>query len=573
MNIHPFMSSLRKGGYCAASAAVLLLASNAWALTPGSAEPGRVGDQIQQPDISGPVSSQVNVPEIRIEGAPAGADKIRFTLKSLRIDGVSAYNESDLKPVYASDLGQTITLTRLYEIAAAITRKYRNDGYIISQTVVPQQTIAGGDARLLVVEGSLDRVSIEDETGGAYASAHLQHLADKLRASAPLKSGDIERYLLLINDIPGVTARSIIGPSATVTGKADMRIVVERDPMHFMLGADNYGSAYLGPWQLSGAAQFNNLFGVNDRVLGQVVAAPVDHEMSYFYGAYEMPVWDEGTTLTLDVAYTETDPGFDLRPLGAEGFSTTVGLTARHPLIRSRNENLTLRARLEGKSSSTKNDFGVTTDDDTRALRIGARYELLSTWLGTSVNMADAQVSKGLGIFGASDKGDTDLSRAAGDPEYTKFEAEITRLQRIVQDFNVLLGVKGQKSSGALLASEEFGIGGMSYGYGRGYDPSEILGDEGIAGKVEVQWNTHVFDQTITSLQLFGFYDVGAVWNDDPTTPADKKVSIASTGVGARARITPAVNFDLTWAVPLTKDVSTENNTDSRWFASLTTRF
>ncbi|HEY8963421.1 MAG TPA: ShlB/FhaC/HecB family hemolysin secretion/activation protein, partial [Alphaproteobacteria bacterium] len=151
--------------------------------------------------------------------------------------------------------------------------------------------------------------------------------------------------------------------------------------------------------------------------------------------------------------------------------------------------------------------------------------------------------------------------------------AELTRLQRIVKDFNILVGVKGQISNGPLLASEEFGIGGMSYGYGRGYDPSEILGDEGVVGKLEVQWNTHVFDEHITSLQLFGFYDVGAVWNDDPTTPADKRNSVASVGLGARARLTQAINADATLAFPMTKDVDTQDDTDPRLFVSLTSRF
>jgi len=579
MNIRHFMYSLRKGGYCAASAAVLLLAQNAWALgpgTPGSAEPSRVEDQIQKHDLNGPVSNDVSIPEVRIEGAPAGAEHIRFTLKSIKIEGNNIYSENELAPIYQDQIGKTISLTDLYGIAGAITKKYRNDGYIISQTVVPQQTIAGGDAKLLVVEGSLDQIVVDDPDGGKmpYATAHIQALADKLHATDhPLRSSDIERYLLLINDIPGVSARSIIGPSTTQTGKADMRIIVTRDPANFLLGVDNYGSAFLGPDQLTAAAQINNIFNQDDRLLAEAVLAPYDDEMQYWYGAYERPLGSEGATLTADISYTDTEPGFTLREFGAEGFSTTIGATVRYPLIRSRNQNLTLRARLETKTSSTKNDLGITTDDDTRSVRLGAHYELLSTAFGTSVNMADFQVSKGLGIFGASDKGDSDLSRADGDPEYTKFELEMTRLQRIVQDFNVLVGFKGQKASEALLAQEEFGLGGMSYGYGRGYDPSEILGDDGIAGKVELQWNAHMFDEHITSLQFFTFYDVGEVWNKDATTSADKRDSIASAGLGARARLTPSVNADITWAKPLTRDVATNADTNSRWFASLTTRF
>lgn len=539
----------------------------------GGADPGRVQGQVPRLDLQDDSSTQVNVPEVRIEGAPQGADNIRFVLKDLQLEGVTAYSADELRSIYANDLGQTITLTRLYEIAGDITRKYRNDGYIITQTVVPAQTIDGGDARLLVVEGSLDQVMVEGPLPAA-STAQIQRMANKLRDSQPLRAQDLERYLLLINDLPGVSARSIIGPSATETGKADLRVLVnERDAYDFFAGADNYGSEYLGPLQLTAAAVRNGIFGRNDSLLVQGVMTPSDDELYYAYGAYSMPLGAEGTKLTLDYAYTDTKPGEDLEVFDVEGFSTTVGATLTHPFIRTRNENLTARLRVEGKTSSTKSELGVSTDDDIRSVRLGARYELLSTFIGTSVNMVDVQVSKGLGIFGASEEGDSDLSRAEGDPEYTKFEAEITRLQRIVKGFNILLGVRGQISPDHLLSSEEIGFGGMGVGYGRGYDPSEIVGDDGVAAKVEVQWNAPVLQDTIESFQLYGFYDVGSVWNSDATTADDEKNSIASTGFGFRSKITPTINFDAAVAFPLTESVATENDRDPRYLFSLNSTF
>lgn len=540
---------------------------------PGSASPGRVRNQIQNLELDQKVVPQVDVPEIRVEGAPAGADNIRFVLKTVTLEGVNAYSQDELAPIYANDIGQTITLTRLYEIAGEITRKYRNDGYIITQTVVPVQTIEGGDAKLLVVEGALDQIIVEGDVNER-DGLRIRQIADKLKNSQPLSSKDMERYLLLINDLPGVSARSIIGPSATANGRADMRVIVTRDPYSFLAGIDNYGSAFLGPWEIAGAAQFNNILGLNDSIVAQMVTAPYDDELYYTYLAYGLPLNAEGTKLTLDLTYSDTEPGFTARALGAEGFSTMWGATLEHPFIRSRNENLTARLRFDMESSSTKSDIiGASTDDDIRSARIGARYEKLSTLIGTSVNMIDVQLSQGLDVFHASDEGDSDLSRLDGDPQYTKFEAEITRLQRIVKDFNVLVGVKGQVANSPLLSPEEFGVGGMSYGYGRGYDPSEITGDNGVAAKVEVQWNTHMFDGTIESLQVFGFYDVGTVWNKDATTPADERNSVASTGLGLRSRITPSITADATVAFPMTADVATEGDTDPRYFVSLVSRF
>ena len=558
----------------------LLLGCCLMAVTPafaqeirGGADAGRVEGQVRKLELDASSAPEINVPEVRVEGAPQGADSMRFVLKDLTVEGVTAYNQAELEQIYAGDIGQTITLTRLYEIAGQITRKYRNDGYIITQTVVPTQTIDGGHARLLVVEGSLDQILVEGPLG-PNSREQIQRIANHLHASQPLKSDDLERYLLLINDLPGVSARSVIGPSATQTGKADIRILLnERDDYDFFAGVDNYGSQYLGPWQLTGAVVVNDIFDMNDSFLFQEVASPMDDELYYTYAAYSMPLGSQGTKLVLDYAYSDTKPGYDLEIFDVEGFATTVGATLTHPFIRSRNENLTGRLRMEGKTSSTKSELGVSTDDDIRSVRLGARYELLSTFLGTSVNMVDMQVSKGLSILGASGSDDPDLSRAEGDPTYVKFEAEITRLQRIVQGFNVLVGVKGQISPDNLLSSEEIGFGGMGIGYGRGYDPSEIVGDDGVAAKVELQYNAHWFDEHIESLQLFTFFDVASVYNSDATTPDDEKNSIASTGVGFRTRLTDAINFDATAAFPMTEPVAANGDRDPRFLFSLTSSF
>ncbi len=535
---------------------------------PGSATPGRVEDQFQTPKFKSDLVPQVNIPEVRYEGAPDGADRITFVLQDLNIDGVTAYTPAELRTVYAGDVGKTISLARLYDLAASLTRKYRNDGYIITQVIVPAQTIQSGVVRLQVVEGSIDQVTVEGDTKG---SARIQELADNLKHEKPLTARGLERQLLLINDLPGVTARSVISPSATQTGRADIRIIVERDPIEYLIGADNYGSRYLGPVQLTGAVQVNNPAGLNDKINLQTVVVPEDDELYYGYAAWTVPLNSYGTNLTLDLSHADTEPGYDLEMFDFEGYSTTYGAQVDHSFIRTRNENLSGRVRFDWRRATTRSDLGFSTEDEIRSLRLGGRYEMLSTLLGVSINTFDIQASKGLGVFGASDENDSTLSRADGDPQYTKIEGEYQRLQRLGSDFNILLGVKGQLASNALLSSEEFGIGGMDYG--RGYEPSEIVGDDGISGKLELQWNKPLFQTTLSSSQLFAFYDVGSVWNKDATTSADKRNSIASTGIGARTTIGDSLTVDALVALPLTADVSTAEDKDPRFFIGTTKRF
>lgn len=552
------------------------LSAAAMAQTPPSADAGRTDRTIRERIAVPNVSPDIQVRDIASHRAPAGAEKVTFTLNSISLEGVTAYNPATLQKVYADKLGQTISLADLYGIAANLTTKYRNDGYILTQIIVPPQTIDGGNVRLQVVEGYIDQVTVNsDDAKEAKALGLMRRYASEInKGGKALNTRDLERALLLINDLPGISARSIIAPSANKTGAADLTIMVERDPYDAFIGIDNYSSRFLGRWQgMAGGSINSGILNDNEKISGQVVYAPhgplTDHELAYISGSYWTPIGGYGTNLELLYSYTDTEPGLDLREFDVEGKSKYLALTLKHPFIRSRDLNLTGRLLLDGRNASNKNNIPDNREDKIRALRMGGRLEFVDTLLSGGVNTLDIEAAKGLDIFGASDKGDAQLTRADGDPEFFKIEAELQRLQRLSQQFNLLLGVKGQSSSDALLSSEEFGFGGSSYG--RGYDPSEIVGDDGVAGKVELQWNPIYQSTWMNSPQVFGFWDIGKVWNDNAVVNSVE--SVASAGLGFRADFVYDIATEFYVAVPLTHDVEAERDDDARFYLSVSKRF
>jgi hemolysin activation/secretion protein len=70
------------------------------------------------------------------------------------------------------------------------------------------------------------------------------------------------------------------------------------------------------------------------------------------------------------------------------------------------------------------------------------------------------------------------------------------------------LGLKGQLNSSGLLSAEEFRAGGGNYG--RAYDPSEISGDYGAAGYLELQRTLKAHNAFFRNTQIYGFYDLAA---------------------------------------------------------------
>lgn len=535
----------------------------------GIADPGRIEKTLTDERLVPQVGPDVKVKEMSLAKAPEGAENIKFNFGGVVLEGASEYNDDDLLPLYQDMIGSEITLADLYGVANRMTLKYRNDGFILTQVVVPPQTIEDGIARLQVVEGYIDNVIIQGGDEGNFALDMVRSYASRISTGGAMNVADMERQLLLINDLPGVNARSVISPSATTPGAADLLIIVERDPFDAILGVNNHGSKFLGPWQGTGAASFNSILGLNEQITTQAVLAP-DSGIELAFGSvgYEQPVGPWGTKLSVTGSITDTDPGFTLSPFEVEGLSRSISVKATHPVVRSRDTNVFARLLGEWRNVESENNVELTRKDRIRAVRAGVQVEFLERLLGTAVNTLDLEVSKGLDIMGASDKGDANMTRAAGDPQFTKANLQVQRLQRITNTINILFAGRAQIASNALLSSEEFGIGGISTI--RGFSPSEAVGDDGIAGKVELQWKTPIKPVPV---QVFGFLDSGRAWNKDATTSAAKRNSLTSTGAGVRLDLPLDVDAEFVAAKPLHRDVQTARDRDTQFLFSLNKKF
>jgi hemolysin activation/secretion protein len=525
----------------------------------GTTDAGRVEKRLELNNVpSRPVSDSIDVKPIAPTEAPAGADQMFLTLVDVSVEGMTVYNNTDIQVMFAAKAGQKIALSDVYVMAAQLTAKYRNDGYILTQVIVPPQTIEGGHVKLQAVEGRIDAISLEGPLS-AYEAKIVNGYAQFAKKAGVTNIKNLEHAMLLINDLPGVSARSVLSPSPTQVGAADMRVIIERKKYDGEVGFDSYGSPYLGPNQLSAAYATNSLLGLSERIAVQAAYAPgkqFTKELAYGEISYAQPVGVYGTFVKATLSKAFTEPGDDLKSFNINGRSTYGEVRVDQPVFKTRAFSLNLNAQLDARKSNTTSNVDVRRVDNIRALRIGADANFSDTLLGAAVNTANITVSQGLGIFGASDKGQTGLSRASGDPQFLKYEAELQRLQRVTTGLNVLTGVRGQYSSDALLSPEEFGVGGS--GYGRGYDPSEIVGDKGVAAKAELQWSNPVKSSVFNTYQVFAFYDVGRIWNKDATTSADKINSIASTGFGARGNFLFGTTAEAFWALPLTADVASD---------------
>jgi hemolysin activation/secretion protein len=563
--------------FLASLAALTLLSTAALAQSiPSSVDPGRINNDLNKQNNIPQVSTPAELTSSQEIQAPKGAEKITLVLRGVDVTGAQKISATRLASTYKHLIGKKISLADVYGVANAMTRMYRDAGYLLSRAVVPQQEIGNGVVKIQIVEGFVSSYSIQGADFGT--RSQIEAYARNMMKDGALTSKSLERYLLLMNDLPGMKVRAVLSPSKTTVGGAHMTLVLDQRRFQGNAVLDNLGNRFLGPERLTLGGQANSLFGSTDQLNGTVLWTPSHDELRYFSLGGKHNVGSEGTRVGINGSFTETDPTIPgtIGALNPRGQAYVVSLNAEHPFVRSRAFNLFGRASFdmtENKNLYGPGLSGIETDDDQRILRMGGLLTMLDRYAG--YNAMNATVSQGFEFLGASEKGDTNLSRTAGDPSFTKFEAEASRMQRLFNSpFTATLGVAGQYSGQALLASEEFGLGGSDYG--RGYDSSEVTGDKGLAGKVEVGYGVPVNAPYFNDYQLYTFYDVGAVWNRDPGAGVSPRQSTASAGIGTRLNFTDTIRGDMYLAKPLTRPVASrqaEDGDDLRFRFSLGAQF
>lgn len=560
--------------FCVISALLVLtplIARAAVANVPSSADAGRIEERLsplKAPALREMPAAPSTAPLVQ---APAGAENMRFVLTAVTLKGATVYPARQLSLLYKSRLGKNVSLADVYAIAQSITAKYRNDGYILSQAVVPPQTIDGGRVTLRVIEGFVDKAVIQGGQGADISL--LQRLANNIAAVRPLNEAVLERNVLLMNDLAGITARAVLSPSALHTGAATLTIAVSQKPYDVFLQEDNRGSRYLGPFQSYANTQLNNRFGLGEAASFSFMTTPGSRALGYAALGWSQPIDARGTTLSFSASVTQTRPAFTLAPFDVRGRAHTYSLSLSHPFIRTRTKNLSAALMFDTLDSTrTDNLGGAAVNDRLRVLRLNGSYQSSDAWLTAAggANALSLQLSKGLPVLNASRKGDGNMTRARGNPQFFKGTFNAARTQRLSGLFSFYGAVFGQWSPDTLLASEEFGLGGASFG--SAYDSSEITGENGVAARLELRAD-HPSPAPAAFVQFYGFYDIGKVWDKDNAVARDRQMSLADAGAGVRVNMGTHMTGSLELAIPLTRAVATTGDKNPRLFGSLTASF
>jgi hemolysin activation/secretion protein len=471
------------------------------------------------------------------------AEGLVVELRSVRFSGDTATAAAEnLAALTAPYIGRTVGHPELLQIADAITRELRARGYLLARAYLPRQDLTDGNLDIAIAAGRLQsgagRIVVHGTT--RIAASRIQAIAEAaLPAGRPLRSDDLERAVLLINDLPGVTARSTL-ERGDETGTS--RLVIDAAQGALVQGSawsDNFGNRSTGTARVGAQVQLDDPLG-----LGDVAALGVTKSTGSTLANlnYSVPLTASGLRLNAGASYLRYHVDQDaFRALDLRGDATTAQLGLSYPLLRTRERNLTASATYEHRQLK----------DEVLDLQVRSR-KLDSVTFGLNGNRVDSFGGGGVVEGGLwLEAGRADLSGNADDRRFDsltsrthggfeKLSLRASRLQNLGgvpgSEWTLFAGASGQLASSNLDGSEKFILGGPS-GV-RAYPVGEAAGDQGVLGTLELRRNVNVGGDL--RLQLLGFVDTGYVklhkqtWAGSVVNADDANgYSLSGAGIGA----------------------------------------
>ena len=474
----------------------------------------------------------------------------QITVKVFRFAGNTLLHDEQLLPAVNSYLNRPLNFKELQDASASVASTYREAGWIV-RAYLPRQEITGGVVTIQIVEAVFGGVRLEGPKPERESFYHVSDIIEaQQKAGEPFNAIALDRALLLASDLPGVSVTGGLSEGRK-PGETDVLLSFVNKPLfNSDFTIDNTGGRTTGRERLTGNTYINSYFGS-----GEIISASYIHTFDgsrlasdgsdYIRIGFTHPIGLDGWRVGFSgsfLNYNLIAPEFTA--LGADGTSSTVGLEATYPLIRSRLYNIYLNANVDHKSFNNKYQNIVSSHYMSDSFSAGVSGNSYDNFFGGGANTFNLSLVEGiLNLDGSPNRSADEITtRTAGN--YTKIRFGISRQQSITEDISFFASYSGQWAGKNLDSSEKFYLGG-SAGV-RAYPANEGGGTDGHLINAELR--AHIWE----GITLTGFFDYGRILvnhdNSYAGSPTPGGYSLKGAGLSATWQIESGPTLKAIWA-------------------------
>ncbi len=499
------------------------------------------------PDRLPPPSPEILLPPL---GPPADQDDPseavgEIQVREIQVLGNTVFSAEELAPIIEAYEGRSLVFEDLINLRTEITDLYVANGYTTSGAFIPPQDVTDGVVQVQVVEGRLDRLSLDGVS--RLSEGYIRRRIGRA-AESPLSLPKLERALQLLQQDPAIASVRAELVAGRAPGLSELRLnVTEASPVEGGLGLANRNSPNVGSIRPSAQLEFHSPLGIGDSLWGEFALTDGVREGRI---EYQIPINAENTRLSF--LYKRGRSQVVQSPFNVLGIRSTEEnwqLGVSHPIWETPNDQFRVGLSLGIQRSRTflsNNDpfsFSPGPQQGRSNLTV---LQLTQEWSSRSpaeVVAARSQFSLGLDAFNAT--------RNQEDPDGTFFAwlGQFQWVRSLSPDTLLIARVASQLSADPLLPISQFGMGGPDTV--RGYLQNQRVGDSGIIASLEFRYPLIQDPGGLGTLQIAPFLDVGTVWNLGSDRDIPNPQTLVGTGLGLRWDFSPDFSATLDWGIPL----------------------
>jgi hemolysin activation/secretion protein len=491
-----------------------------------------------------------NEPQIETDKNQPSAEVNLFDILEFNVTGNTLLKNTVIEQAVYPFLGEKRSIDDAEKARTALEKNYHDAGYLTVLVNIPEQKVDGGVVQLEVVESKVDQLRV---TGSRYYSlGNIKQGVPELAEGKTPHFPTLQKQIEALNRLPDRAVTPVMKAGKT-PGTVSMELKVKDTlPLHATLGLNNNYSVDTKELRAVANIHYDNLWQLGHSINLTFMTNPQKvSESKVFSATYAVPL-ESGANVAVYAVHTDSDVAA-INTLGVIGNGDILGLRYIKPLpipdeaksffhtftggVDYKNFGQSVNL-LGGDAVRSPIEYMPFVFNYDAGYRGAESITLLGLSLNTQVRglVAEEQVFR--------DK------RYLAHSNYAYLRGNVAYKWNMPSGIRLDLKMSGQLTDQPLISNEQFSVGGADSV--RGYLQSEVLGDVGYLGNVEV--HSPKFGQFISSkiqdLHVLGFVDFGTAITLEPLSGQKETYNLAGAGAGLRFR-TMGINGVIDLAVPL----------------------
>lgn len=524
----------------------------------------------QAATAAAPASGAANAAAPAAAPAQKPAVTQRFDIDDFAVQGADTLPQIEIEEAIYQFLGPNKSADDVEKARAALEKAYHDKGFQTVSVAVPQQNVQGRVVTLKVTELKVGRLRVKNSR--YFDLGRIKGGAPSLKEGTVPNFGEVTKDIVSLNQWPDRRITPALRAGVT-PGTVDVDLNVEdKSPFHASVEINNRQSPSTTATRLSSTVHYDNLWQLGHSLSFTYQVAPErPHDAEVFSGSYLARVPDVDWLNLLFYGVKSSSNVASVGGTNIVGPGEIVGgravmtLPTRDGLFHTLSVGLdykhfdqTVRIGLDGFSSPVTYypvvaSYGATFQNETFTTQFNA---------GITYNLRTP----------SSPWDEFDNKRYKASPSFTHLNLDVSHTHELAEGFQVYAKVQGQLADGPLVSSEQFSLGGLDTV--RGYLESEVLGDSGVAGNLELRspnigslLQAQLKNEsgegaprftTFNDWRFFVFADGGHATVLKPLPEQVSQFDVWSYGVGTRFKVFDYVSGMVAYSVPMVSQTYTQ---------------